>query len=151
MITFRKRYTSLTEAINDLRGVLQRSSTPDVLADVTLPDDVLEYTRLVAHEWLVNLVQHATFKQTPPMIDVQLHFTRRHVSCEIKDNSDGFDMERQLEAQEEAPPPLPEGGMGLRIIRACTREMSYTTDADGLQHFSCIIPSDSQPWVNIPF
>lgn len=149
MSEFRQHYTQLDEAIDDIRGVLQRSTPNGALDGLSVDEDTLEHARLVLHEWLVNLIQHAVFQGKRPYVEVTLEFANRHVSCCVIDNSEGFDLQAQLELQEAASPPFPERGMGLRFIDACTRKVTYQTRADGLQQFSCIIPSNAQPWVNI--
>lgn len=150
MIRVKRRYTCLDEAIDDMRALLC-TSDESPLPDVSLSDEILEYVRIVIHEWVVNLIQHAEFRGATPTVEMEFQFENRHVSCVVKDNSEGFDLEHQLSVQQQTPPPFPERGMGLRIIHACTREMSYRSGADGWQHFSCIIPARSQPWVDTLF
>jgi len=152
MPAFVRTYTDLDAAIDDIRCVLQRTSgSSSVAPPASVSDDVLEYTRMVLHEWLANLVQHASFAAADPWVEVHVEFSDRHVFCAITDNSCGFDLTRQLDLQEQAPSPFPERGMGLRIIRACTETVSYAPRDDGLQHFNCTIPIHSQPWMNTLF
>jgi serine/threonine-protein kinase RsbW len=46
---------------------------------------------------------------------------------------------------------LPERGMGLRIINACTDSVSYTPTDSGRYRFEFSIPADHDPWLSMLF
>lgn len=111
----------------------------------------LRYAQLVLHEWLANLLQHADFRDRTPYVEVQIRADETHIFCAVVDNSDGFDLAAHLDAQRSAAQALPERGMGLRIISACTDDFTYRTTDDGHQRFEFSIPADHDPWLSMLF
>jgi serine/threonine-protein kinase RsbW len=83
--------------------------------------------RLAIHEWLANLVQHASFGRRRPDVRLELVRLRDAVACTIEDNSAGFDFERQLATQEQivGGPRPSERGRGLLMLIACTDDLAY--------------------------
>lgn len=150
MSAFMKEYHDLDHALDDLRGAVQEwSSNLDGRQEVE--GETVHCACLVLHEWIANLHRHASFQVQSPTIKVRLSLQDRLLSCSVTDNSEGFDLETHLPSAEDPPEALPEGGMGLRIIRSCTDSLSYTTGEDGLQHFQFSIPFDHDPWMNTLF
>jgi serine/threonine-protein kinase RsbW len=84
--------------------------------------------RLAVHEWLANLVQHATFGRRRPDVSLRMTLHDDGVRCEISDNSAGFDFERQLATQEQllGGRQPSERGRGLLMLIACTDDLAYT-------------------------
>jgi serine/threonine-protein kinase RsbW len=111
----------------------------------------LRYAQLVLHEWLANLMQHADFRGRTPYVEVHICADETHIFCAVVDNSDGFDLAAHLDAQRSAAQALPERGMGLRIISACTDDFTYHTADDGKQRFEFSIPADHDPWLSMLF
>ena len=149
MCLLSKDYTDLDHALDELRTVLQDWSAQQDPAP--LEDETLRYTQLVLHEWIANLLQHADFNDRTPSVQIRLETENRHVSCTVIDNSEGFDFDEQLPSQEEAMADLPERGMGLRIINACTDKVSYTATDSGRHRFAFSIPADHDPWLSMLF
>lgn len=82
--------------------------------------------RLMVHEWVANLLQHATF-QDDRRITVEVEPLADEVRCTIEDSSLGFDFAGQVEEQKailEAPSPS-ERGRGLLMLVTCAEELSY--------------------------
>ena len=88
--------------------------------------DGVSVLRLMIHEWVANLVQHATFLGAHEIvleIDAELDAIR----CTIEDSSAGFDFAAQVEHQQavlEAPAPS-ERGRGLLMLVTCAEELAY--------------------------
>ncbi|HET6566863.1 MAG TPA: ATP-binding protein [Rhodothermales bacterium] len=107
--------------------------------------------KLAAHEWLANLVQHATFDARCPEISLQLRIEGDRIDCTIEDNSDGFDLEEQLMQRNGLIEPYPERGMGLLMLNACTDELDYQPVDDNKNRLTFTITVNKDPWLEIPF
>jgi serine/threonine-protein kinase RsbW len=150
MSVLAKEYSDLDRALDEVRSVLEDWS--DTLDDTSVPrSQTIRYAQLVLHEWIANLLQHADFEDRAPTIRIRLSAEQDQVRCAVIDNSDGFDLAGQLPAQEEAMEDLPERGMGLRIINACTEHLSYRPTDGGRHRFEFSIPADHDPWLSMLF
>lgn len=150
MSVLAKEYSDLDRALDEVRSVLHDWSAD--LDEASSPSgETIRYTQLVLHEWIANLLQHADFNGRPPSIEIRLTTRDRHVTCTVIDNSEGFDLEDRLPERDEAMEELPERGMGLRIIDACTGELSYTSTETGTYCFEFSIPADHDPWLSMLF
>lgn len=147
MSVLAKEYTDLDRALNEVRSELDEWSTEQDEAS----DETVQYTQLVLHEWIANLLQHADFRGRSPSVHIQLSSENRRITCTVTDNSEGFDLAEHLPAQEEAMENLPERGMGLRIISACTDRLSYASTESGRYRFEFSIPADHDPWLSTLF
>jgi serine/threonine-protein kinase RsbW len=112
---------------------------------------VLRYVQVVLHEWFANLIQHADFGDASPRIEITVRADQRFVSCSVIDNSRGFDLSDALATQRNEARALPERGMGLRIISACTEQCAYRSLPDGRYRFKFSIPVDHDPWLSTLF
>ncbi len=109
------------------------------------------HLRLATHEWLANLVQHADFDDRRPDISITVQPKASGVECVIEDNSEGFDLNGHLDANQDILDAFPERGMGLLMIKACTEQLCYT-DLGGTRHrLTFLVSSEQDPWLNIPF
>lgn len=144
-----KVYTDLDRALNDLRGLEKKWSEG---RDNHVPDSQTAHSAsLVLHEWIANLHQFADFADRTPEVKISLTWEDRDLYCSVTDNSEGFDLDSHLPDETEDLDPLPERGMGLRIIRSCTESLSYGPTGEGLQRFEFSIPEDHDPWLNTLF
>ncbi len=94
--------------------------------------------RLAVHEWIANLVQHASFASGSPEICLCVDVRSSVVEVSIEDTSQGFDLMGQLEAQSEilsAPAPS-ERGRGLLMLITCTEALDYRPASEGRQRLS---------------
>ena len=112
---------------------------------------VLRYVQVVLHEWIANMLQHAEFGNVTPQIEITVRADQRYVSCSVIDNSHGFDLADALAKQRNEARALPERGMGLRIISACTEQCAYRSLPDGRYRFEFSIPVDHDPWLSTLF
>ena len=150
MSVLAKEYTDLDHALDEVREILDEWRTEQ--AEDAIPnDETVRYTQLVLHEWLANLLQHADFHGRPPLVKIHLSTENRHVTCTVLDNSEGFDLAERLPSKKETMDDLPERGMGLRIINACTDRLSYTSTESGRYRFEFFIPADHDPWLSMLF
>ena len=108
-------FTDLDRAVDRLHAVCDGWTDEGPIAHV-LGADGMHVLRLTLHEWVANLVQHASFAAEAEIlltIDVQ----EGAVHCIVEDTSAGFDFAAQIESQrtlldapgpsERAPPPAP--------------------------------------------
>jgi serine/threonine-protein kinase RsbW len=150
MSVLAKEYTDLDHALDEVRAILDEWRTEQ--AEDAIPDDeTVRYTQLVLHEWIANLLQHADFHGRTPTVEIHLSTENRHVTCAVIDNSEGFNLSDRLPSKEETMDDLPERGMGLRIINACTDRLSYTSTESGRHRFEFFIPADHDPWLSMLF
>ncbi len=148
MDPIKQRFSDLERALNTTH-LLFEDWMDGAPAPATLPDDeTLQHARLVLHEWLANLVQHADFQERTPEVVIYVHPEQNMVRGTVVDNSEGFPMEHRLEAQTTNALPFPERAMGLRFISACTDTLSYDRTADGRYQFSFSILINHTPWLS---
>jgi len=150
MSVFTREYTDLDRALDEVRSVLDEWSTAQETTAAPRAETI-RYTQLVLHEWIANLLQHADFHNRTPTVEIRLQTEDRHVICAVLDNSEGFNLADRLPTKEEMMDDLPERGMGLRIINACTDSLSYTSTEAGRHRFEFTIPADHDPWLSMLF
>jgi serine/threonine-protein kinase RsbW len=150
MSVFTRKYTDLDRALDEVRSVLEEWSASQETESAPEAETV-RYTQLVLHEWIANLLQHADFHDRTPTVEIRLSCENRHIICAVIDNSEGFDLGERLPNEEEIMDDLPERGMGLRIINACTDSLSYTSTEAGRYRFEFSIPADHDPWLSMLF
>ena len=150
MTVLAREYTDLDHALDEVRVVLEECAAKQDEA-ATLNDETVRYAQLVLQEWIANLLQHANFRGRSPTIHVHLTVEEQHFTCTVVDNSEGFDLTEKLPAREELTDDLPERGMGLRIIDACTDHLSYASTESGRYRLEFSIPADHDPWLSTIF
>ena len=144
-----REYSDLETALDDIRTTLTEWAEADTSAGPSA--DTLRHTRVVLQEWFANLLEHAHFGDRAPSVQIRLHTDDEDVHCVVLDNSEGFDFDGRLPPSSEPIDGLPERGMGLRIMDACTDALSYRPHADGLYRLEFSIPADHDPWLSTPF
>ncbi|MFB6249175.1 MAG: ATP-binding protein [Salinibacter sp.] len=146
MSVLAKEYSDLNYALDEVRPVIEEWSAS---VDGAEPcGETIHYTQLVLHEWIANLLQHASFDEQSPSLRIRLACEDQRIRCVVVDNSSGFDLADRLPVEQEAMEDLPERGMGLRMIDACTDDLSYAPMDDGRHRFEFSIPADHDPWLN---
>jgi serine/threonine-protein kinase RsbW len=149
MSVLAKEYSDLDRALDEVRTVIEEwSASIDGSAEPS--GETVRYTQLVLHEWIANLLQHADFNGHSPAIRIRLSCEEQQIRCVVVDNSRGFDLTDRLPEQE-AMDDLPERGMGLRIIDACTDDLTYAPTDGGRHRFEFSIPADHDPWLSMLF
>lgn len=93
----------------------------------------LDVLRLAVHEWVANLVQHASFAG-PRDVWLTVEAAGDVVRCTVEDTSDGFDFADQLERQREAldRPAPSERGRGLLMLITCAEDLGYRPARPGV-------------------
>ncbi|MCS7081739.1 MAG: ATP-binding protein [Bacteroidetes bacterium] len=98
---------------------------PDGLMRV-LGEEGLLKLRLIVHEWVANLVEHAVFNGKGPEIVLEFETTEpRGVCCRIYDNSLGFDWDRCAQQSAALDDLEAERGRGLAFIQALSKRVLY--------------------------
>lgn len=143
-----RRFSDLDLALDDMHTLFEEWITEATDAADKAAAHALHHTRLVLHEWLANLVQHADFQERSPEICIRVRPTPDKIHCIVVDNSNGFEFEHQLKVQTTSALPFPERAMGLRFIDACTESFSYHRTDSGLHQFEFSISTDHTPWLN---
>lgn len=115
----------------------------------SLENTSLAHARLVIHEWLANLVQYADFRGRVPLVTVRVEFEPSRIRYIIEDNSAGFDFYYRMRLQHQTLGPLPNRGMGLMMIAACTDEMLYRRLGTDRHRLEFTVPADQEPVVPV--
>ena len=110
----------------------------------------VSHARLVIHEWLANLVQYADFQGRTPRITIRIQFEGANVRYLIEDNSAGFDFYNRVQRQRASLQPLPNRGMGLLMIAACTEDLNYRRVAPDRQRLEFSVPAQREPHMSVP-
>ena len=137
---FVRRFHDLARVVDDVHAVFDGWVEGNAFAGA-LDQFGLLVMKLAVHEWIANLVQHASFGGRLPEITLTVRPERGGLHCAIEDNSDGFDFRGQVTAQAEtvngeAPP---ERGRGLLMLLACTEELAYEGADGGSQRLAFVI------------
>ena len=150
MESVKQRFCELESLVEGVHSVFDRLRADGVQYS-GVDDDTFHRAKLAAHEWAANIVQHASFGNRAPEIDLDVYPNGNKIECVFEDNSDGFDLEAVLEQRSNGLNPLPERGMGLLMLSACTSELSYEKTEDGIFRLSFSVYADDDPWLTIPF
>lgn len=113
-------------------------------------EEVCYWARQLTHEWVANLVQHASFDGRIPEIVIHLKPQGNRLHGIIDDNSTGFDLATTLR---DAPdlPPLPNRGMGLKMMQACAETLTYERLGPAHHRLEFVVSDEHVPWLNLPF
>lgn len=127
----RHTFHDLATAVDELHTLVDEWATAGTFAP-DVDEDGVEVLRLVLHEWMANLVQHAVF---PGDIEIALEVERERggARCVLEDTSAGFDLLAQLDQQRsvlDAPGPS-ERGRGLLMLVTCTEDLAFVPAGGG--------------------
>lgn len=152
MTRLRHEFSSLSASIDELHEVLDDWSSHNGLQQALEPG-AIERMRLAVHEWVANLVQHADFSDGHPDVEFSVAIENGRVKVIVIDNSNGFDLDSQGELRKQALADtiLPERGMGIPIIMACTDDLRYRCRENGVNRMEFYVADDEDPCLNIPF
>lgn len=142
-----RRFSDLELAIDDTHALFEEWITETDAVDDAV-STTLCHARLVLHEWLANLIQHADFQGRTPEVSIRVRPASDTVRCVVVDNSNGFEFTHCLDVQAADALPFPERAMGLRFIDACTESLSYHRTDGGLHQFEFSISTDHTPWLS---
>lgn len=150
MDTVQHRFSDLNVVIDHLHHLFDQWSSNGFFSPL-LGQDTIHRVRLAVHEWVANLVQHGDFRDRVPEIRIDVQPNGQSVKCIIEDNSEGFDLNINLQIRESMIERLPERGMGLLMLQACTEDLEYTRVENGLYRLVFSVSADQEPWLHIPF
>jgi len=111
MSVLAKEYSNLDRALDEVRTVIETWSG-SIDGSAELNGETIQYTQLVLHEWIANLLQHADFDEHPPSLRIRLAYENRQIRCVVVDNSSGFDLTGRLPAEQEAMDTSPNEAWG---------------------------------------
>ena len=117
----------------------------------TLPIETLHTAKMAIHEWVANIVQHSEFDNGAPEIGVCLSQRGERLFCMVEDNSAGFDLAGYLDSHEGITTVLPDRGMGLLLLKACSEELCYRTLPNGKNQLEFYITDNEDSFLEIPF
>jgi serine/threonine-protein kinase RsbW len=144
------RFDDFTSVVDRVHALFDEWESKQVL-EPPLDVPALHQMKLAVHEWLSNLIQHADFADRNPEIALHVQRNGLGVHCAIEDNSHGFDLDGRLTARSEILERFPERGMGLLMIKACTRDLRYTQLDEASHRLEFCVSAEHDPWLNIPF
>ena len=150
MESVKQRFCDLGTLVEGVHSIFDRLRA-DETGFSTVDEDTFHRAKLAAHEWAANLVQHACFSDRKPEVGVDVWPNGNKIECVFEDNSDGFDLDAVLEQRSNGLNPLPERGMGLLMLAACTSELAYEQTENGIYRLRFCVHSEDDPWLIIPF
>ena len=148
MESVKQCFTDLKTVVDGIHSLFDRIQPGEL--HPALDETALLQAKLAAHEWTANLVQHADFDGQTPEIIVDVWTEADRIKCVIEDNSKGFDLEEQFARRRNGLPSIPERGMGLLMLQACTSELHYERE-DGGCRLQFVVTWGRNPCLNIPF
>lgn len=135
------RFTDLDALIDQVHQLFLRWEQEQTFAPV-IGQDTLCQLKLAVHEWVANLIQHASFHQDPPEVTITVRADEAQVECAIQDNSEGFDLGAHLGTSLKVFETFPERGMGLLILKSCVEDLSYTQNDHGYNRLDFSVSGD---------
>lgn len=148
MESVKYRFVQLHTVIDEIHALFEQ--WPSDENDPLISLDAVQRTKLALHEWIANLVQHATFESIPE-ITLDVDTVGATLVCVVEDNSSGFDLDSQLEMAKDKMQALPDRGMGLLMLRACASELFYGRISDRVNRLKFSVKGDDDPCLTIPF
>ncbi len=124
--------THLDGAIDEVHALFDAWAEAGTLGSALAPEEI-DVLRLAIHEWVANLVQHATFSG-PVRIVLRVEPVAGGVRCAIADSSAGFDFASAVERQQsvlDAPAPS-ERGRGLLMLLKCAEDLAFCSATPGV-------------------
>ncbi|MEM1042810.1 MAG: ATP-binding protein [Bacteroidota bacterium] len=149
------RFTDLETVVAEVHPLLDAWGRDAAFA-FTLGETRLHRIKLVIHEWIANLVQHADFEARTPLIDLSLTLNAQDVHCVIEDNSNGFDFGQQITVQRAKleDEVMAERGRGLLIMLNGTDDLRYfplpAAASEPRQRLEFWISATSTPCLDTP-
>ena len=134
-------YTSTLELAAQTEAVRwARSHTRDVLHAWQLPDEHIDTAQLVVSELVTNAVRHDTGQQeaTSPRVTLTLHCEPAQLIVLVGDRNPNPPMSNGV------VPHAAEGGRGLFIVEAVSKEWSYYFPPTGGKVVWCILALGSE-------
>ncbi len=147
MESVKHRFQNLETAVDDARDVIDASTSSWTGKGVA--PDVIEVAKLVTHEWIANLVRHASFGGRKPDIILDVWTEGPCIHCVIEDNSDGFDLDVELHRARHELNEAPERGMGLIMVDEFTSELKYENLGPEHHRVSWSISIDDNPTLDL--
>ena len=126
-------FTDFDRTIDQLHELMDGWAEAGIFSDV-LGEEGMHVFRLVVHEWVANLLQHATYAQERKLV-LTVWQDGDALRCSVEDTSLGFDMLGQVEHQRDvldAPAPS-ERGRGLLMLVTCAEDLEFRMAADGVR------------------
>lgn len=124
-MTYEQRFSDLDTAVDEVQMHFQEKiAVPRASGAV----NAFCRLQLAVHEWIGNLIDHASFRGRAPEVHVRIWQEEGSLRCVIEDNSEGFDLDGQLVPEREMAEEVrsfPEGGMGLLMLEASTEHVEY--------------------------
>ena len=143
-------FRDLDTIIDDVHGLFDVMEQ-QLLESPTLPLEALHTAKMAIHEWVANIVQHSDFDSNDPEIGVCLSQKGERLYCLVEDNSKGFDLNGYLDNHEGITTVLPDRGMGLLLLKACTDELCYKSLQNGKNQLEFYITDKEDTFLEIPF
>jgi serine/threonine-protein kinase RsbW len=149
MESVKYRFINLNSVIDEVHSLFEQWPTDDRDSRISL--DAVHRTKLALHEWIANIVQHATFDCERPEIILDVDTVDDKIVCVVEDNSKGFDLDAHLVMADADLKHLPERGMGLLMLQACASDLFYGRISDGLNRLKFSVKGEDDPCLTIPF
>ena len=143
-------FRNLATIIDDVHGLFDGWERQHGTRSSTLLE-ALHIAKFAVHEWVANILQHADFKGRIPEVGLYVSPCGDRLFCMIEDNSEGFDLEGYLEAHPRIMMVMPNRGMGLLMLKACTEELRYGHYQGGRHQLEFYVTANQDTYLEIPF
>lgn len=144
-------FHDLTTVIDQVHGLFETWEA-EPPSSVATDHGLLHQLKLAVHEWLANLVQHASFENGLTQVSLTIRPEDDGVECVIEDNSNGFVLDAHLNIEPEYLDSLPERGMGLLILKICTDGLTYQrSEYGGYNRLQFFVSADQDAWTGTQF
>ena len=143
-------FRDLSTIIDDIHDLFDGCEAQHTLR-TSLPLEALHVAKLAVHEWVANILQHADFRGRRPEVGVYVSPCNNRLFCMIEDNSEGFDLEGYLEEHPQITSAMPDRGMGLLMLKACTEELRYAHYQGGRHQLEFYVTAQQEAYLEIPF
>ncbi len=134
---------SISRIMDHVHSVFDAVKRPSNAA--MLSADCWHISKLLVHEWVANLVQHAQFGNRKPEIVINFEPAGNSIRYVIEDNSMGFDLAAYLQSHNQVSEPLPERGMGLLILSSCSEEIVYRRVSNTKNRLEFVLSTEPGP------
>jgi anti-sigma regulatory factor (Ser/Thr protein kinase) len=112
--------------VERLFAFLQQSLLGEVLH--TPSEEVINDLKVVAEEWLANVIDHGYGKDGSGTLDIDLSIGKNRIEIAFRDHAVAFNPLN--EDNREVSSDYSEGGMGLTIIRSLTDSRHYAREGE---------------------
>ncbi len=125
--TFKLSVPSDRQNLSMIRDFVERAAKRS-----TLPEQDLDRLKLAVDEACANVIEHAYGDDTTQELTIRISFDPTQVAVEVVDSGHSYDPTTHTsETIEDLAKFRKDGGMGIRLMRMATDELTWSLDDEG--------------------